>query len=123
MLYMPPQLETIFTKCHIFTMHTFINSLTSSNFPQLTTITIIVILLPNFLVDLLLLQHILFFLDFSDNISRFFISAQWTFHYIIVLHLMFSPLTETFKMKSISADSMAGSSNITFDNLHMADST
>ena len=36
---------------------------------------------------------------------------------------MFGPLTKTLKVKGVSADSVAGSGNITFDDLHMADGT
>ena len=115
--------ETILAEGNILAMNTFIHCFLSTNLSQLAPITIVVVFLPYLLVDLLLFQHIFFFFDFSDNVSRFFISAKWTFHHIIVLHLMLGPLTETLEVESISADCMAGSSDIALDYLHVTDGT
>ena len=104
-------------------MHTFVYCLAASDLPELTPITIIIKLLPDFLVDLLFLEHILFLLDLPDDIRWFFITAKRALDHIIVLHLVFGPLTEALEMKSVSTNGMTGGSGVTLDDLHVANGT
>ena len=99
--------KTTLTESNIFTMNTLVDSFLSTNLSELATITIVVVLFPYLLVDLLFFKHILFFFDLSNNICRFLISAERAFDNIIIFHLMLSPLTKTLEMECISTDGMA----------------
>ena len=115
--------ETVLTEGDVFTMNALIDRFFGAYFSKLTSIAVIVILFPDLLVDELFFDHILFFFDLSDDLWCFFISAQRTFHNSIIFDFMFSPLTETIQMESVSTNSMTWGSGITFDYLHMTDRT
>ena len=117
------QLETVFTKSDIFTMHAFVDGLAASDLPELTPVTVVVELLANFLVDLLLFEHVLFLPDLPDDICWLFITAEGAFDHIIVLHLVLGPLAEAFEVEGVAADGVAGGGCVAFDDLHVADGT
>ena len=119
----PAKFEATLAQSHILTVDTFIDCLVVANFPELTAIAIIAILLAYLLIDLLLFQHVFLLLDFPDNIRSLLVPAKRALHHIIVLHLVLDPLTETLQVKCVVTDRMAGGSRITFHDLHVTDCT
>jgi len=119
----PTKLETALAECDILTKDTLVYSLTSSNLSELTPITVIHELFAYFFIELLLLEHVLLLFNLPDNIGCLLISTKRALNYIIIFHLMLSPLTETFQMKCVSTNSCTGGCRIIFDNLHVTDGT
>ncbi len=65
-----------------------------------------------------------FFLpDFVYDLRRFQIPAKRAFDGTIIFELMLGPLGKTIEVESIPTDSCAGAYCVTFDDLHMANST
>ena len=115
------QFETVVAKGNIFTMHTLVHSFVGADFPKLTTITVVVVLVAAyFFADLLFLQLILFLFDLSHDIWRFFVPAKRTLNHPIILNLVFCPLHKTVQVEGVLAHSGAGGSSIASNNLHMA---
>lgn len=118
------QFEAIIAKSHIFAINALINSLIRIDFPELAAITVIVVFLASDLFgNLLLLDLILFLLDFSHNLWRFFITAEWAFDNPILFDLMLGPLRKALQMKGVATNSGAWSSGITFYDLGVANCT
>jgi len=102
------QFEAIIAKSHIFAINALINSLIRIDFPELAAITVIVVFLASDLFgNLLLLDLILFLLDFSHNLWRFFITAEWAFDNPILFDLMLGPLRKALQMKGVATNSGA----------------
>ena len=104
---MSSKFKTVLTQSDIFAMDTLIYSLISSNLPELTSITIIIILFAYFFVDELFFEHVLFLFDLADYLGCLLVPAQRTFHHSVVLYLVFGPLTETVEMEGVPANRMA----------------
>lgn len=118
------KLEAVVTKNDILTVTTLINGFVRIDFSEFTAIAIeIVLFAANLFRDQLFLNFILFLFDFSHDFRRLLVPTKWAFDNPIILELMLGPLRKAVQMKGISADSGTRSSCITFDNLHVADST
>lgn len=104
-------------------MDALVDCFVGADFSELAPVTVVHVLFAYLLVELLLLEHVLFFLDLSDDVGSFFVSTKWTLDYVVILHFVLRPLTEALQVKGVSAYGGAGSRRIVFDDLHVANST
>jgi len=109
-----------FTQCDIFTVHAFINCLTSLNLFQLTSIAIIIKLFSHFFIYHLLFMFVLFLSNLTQDFWWFLIATKWAFYCSAVFHFVFCPLSETLEVKTITTNCGAGGGGIIFYDLHMA---
>lgn len=100
-------------------MHTFVDCFVCSDFPELASIAVVIVLLPYFFIDNLLFEHILFLFNLANDIWGLLVSAKRTFDNSIVFDFVFGPLAKTVQMESIPANRSTRSSCITFDDLHV----
>ena len=108
---------------NILAMYAFIDWLLWLDLPQLTSITVVVELLPNpFVVDLFLPFVLLLFYLLYD-LRGLFIAAERTLHNPILLQLMLGPLREALQVEGVAAHSGASAGGIASNDLHVADGT
>lgn len=115
--------KTVLTKCYILTSYTFIDGFILFNLFKPTSITVVIITYTNFFNIHCVFDLILFDFNFHKGLISFLISTKWTFDNSIIFELIFHPLRETIQMESISAYICTCCNSITFDYLHMTNST
>jgi hypothetical protein len=104
-------------------VNTLVDGFACADFPELAPIAVVHVLFAYLLVKLLLFEHVLLLFDLSDDVGSFLIPAQWALDYVVILHLVLCPLTETFQVEGVPTYGRAGCRGIVFYYLHVAYST